>query len=268
MPVSSLMSSWCQKLQLGVRGCNCQPFSAAQNNLGAPKGFAMDTGLKVESQRSVAIIFFRLLFDVSSREVSRFQFVLGDATFALGFYALACLNELCVGPLSRLITGRLLVRTLTEIRINLAFLVENGDEAMWARFRAYGSGQAKLALLKYEDAQQGQPNLVSAETLKALANEDFFQEFVNIDLGSWSGTDLRKMAEQCGVKDDYDRFYGWTSAFVHGQWAAARDAVMATCGNPLHRAHRGPMPLQRPMESCIPDAISLVNSILASIDEC
>lgn len=190
-----------------------------------------------------------------------------DAVFALGFYALACLSELCVGPSARFIAGRLLVRTLTEIRINLAFLVKNGDEAMWARFRSYGSGQAKLALLKYEDAQQG-PNLVSAETLKALANEDFFQEFVNIDLGSWCGMDLRKMAEQCSVKDDYDRFYGWTSAFVHGQWAAARDAVMATCGNPLHRAHRGPMPIQRPMESCIPDAASLVNSILASVDGC
>jgi len=189
-----------------------------------------------------------------------------DAVFALGFYALACLGELCVGPSARFIAGRLLVRTLTEIRVNLAFLVKNSDDAMWARFRSYGSGQAKLALLKYEDAQQG-PNLVSAETLKALANEDFFQEFVSIDLGSWSGMDLRKMAEQCGVKDDYDRFYGWTSAFVHGQWAAARDAVMATCGNPLHRAHRGPMPIQRPMESCVPDAVSLVNSILASVDE-
>jgi hypothetical protein len=190
-----------------------------------------------------------------------------DAVFALGFYALACLNELCVGPSARFIAGRLLIRTLTEIRINLAFLVKNGDEAMWARFRSYGSGQAKLALLKYEDAKQV-PCLVSAETLEALANEDFYQEFVSIDLGSWSGTDLRKMAEQSGVKDDYDRFYGWTSAFVHGQWAAARDTVMATCGNPLHRAHRVPMPIQRPMENCVPDAISLINSILTSIDEC
>jgi hypothetical protein len=190
-----------------------------------------------------------------------------DGVFALGFYALACLSELCVGPSARLIAGRLLVRTLTEIRINLAFLVKNADEVMWARFRSYGSGQAKLALLKYEDTQQG-PNLVSTKTLESLANEDFFQEFVNIDLGSWSGMDLRKMADQCGVKDDYDRFYGWTSAFVHGQWAAARDAVMATCGNPLHRAHRGPMPVQRPMESCIPDAVSLANSILTSVDEC
>lgn len=190
-----------------------------------------------------------------------------DAVFALGFYSLACLSEICAGPSARFIAGRLLVRTLTEIRINLAFLVKKRDETMWARFRSYGSGQAKLALLKYEDAQQ-RPNLVSAETLKALANEDFFQEFVSIDLGSWSGMDLRKMAEQCGVKDDYDRFYGWTSAFVHGQWAAARDSVMATCGNPLHRAHRGPMPIQRPMENCTPDAVALVNSILSSIDEC
>jgi hypothetical protein len=169
--------------------------------------------------------------------------------------------------MSRLVTGRLLVRTLTEVRVTLAFLVRKGDAETWTRFRSYGSGQAKLALLKYEMLDGGQPNLVRPETLEALANEDFFQEFVNIDLGSWSGLDLRKMAEQSGTKDDYDRFYGWTSTFVHGQWAAVRDAVFATCLNPLHRVHRVPMPMQRPMESSVPDAIRLCNGIHETVNE-
>ena len=191
-----------------------------------------------------------------------------DTNFSLGFYALACLSEICMGLNSRIISGRLLVRTITEVRINLAYLAHKDDKDMWARFRSYGSGQAKLALLKYEEIKSDQPSLVCIETLKALANEDFFQEFVNIDLGSWSGSDLRKMAEECGAKGDYDRFYGWTSAFVHGQWAAARDAVFCTCLNPLHRAHREPMPYQRPMESCTADAVFLINSIFSTIDEC
>jgi hypothetical protein len=190
-----------------------------------------------------------------------------DTAFGLAFYALACLSEAAAGPMSRLVTGRLLVRTLTELRITLAFLVRKGDAETWTRFRSYGSGQAKLALLKYEMLDGRQPSLVRPETLEALANEDFFQEFVNIDLGSWSGLDLRKMAEQSGTKDDYDRFYGWTSTFVHGQWAAVRDAVFATCLNPLHRVHRVPMPVQRPMESSVPDAVGLCNGILETVNE-
>lgn len=190
-----------------------------------------------------------------------------DAAFGLAFYALACLTEIAMGINARVISGRLLIRTLTELRITLAYLAQSEGGDTWTRFRSYGSGQAKLALLKYEMADDKRPTLVANETLKALANEDFYQEFVNIDLGSWSGSDLRKMAEQSGTKDDYDRFYGWTSTFVHGQWPALRDAVMATCLNPLHRAHRVPMPSQRKMESCVRDAMDLVNGIFATLDD-
>lgn len=49
--------------------------------------------------------------------------------------------------------------------------------------------------------------------LEMLANEDFFQEFVEIDLGHWCGKDLRRMSEDAGTKGDYDRFYGWASGF-------------------------------------------------------
>lgn len=189
-----------------------------------------------------------------------------DGAFGLTCYSLACLTEIGMAMNARIISGRLLVRTLTELRITLAYLAQSEGDATWARFRSYGAGQAKLALLKYEMAADNQPSLVSNETLKALANEDFYQEFVNIDLGSWSGIDLRKMAEQSQTKDDYDRFYGWTSSFVHGQWPAVRNAVMATCLNPLHRAHRVPTPIQRPMESALADAISLVNGIFATLD--
>ena len=78
-----------------------------------------------------------------------------------------------MGLNSRIISGRLLVRTITEVRISLAYLAHKDDKDMWARFRSYGSGQAKLALLKYEEIKSDQPSLVGIEILKALANEDF-----------------------------------------------------------------------------------------------
>lgn len=190
-----------------------------------------------------------------------------DTAFGLTLYALACLMEIGMGLNGRIITGRLLVRTLTEIRIILAFLHCSADPGIWQRFRSYGAGQAKLAFLKYEMAAGDKPGLVTRETLESLANEDLYQEFVNIDLGSWSGSDLRKMAEQSGTKVEYDRYYGWTSTFVHGHWPAVRDAVFATCLNPLHRLHRVPMPAQRRMEDCARDAVALVNGILATLGE-
>ena len=52
--------------------------------------------------------------------------------------------------------------------------------------------------------------------LEQLANEDMWQEFVEIDFGNWTGTTVRKMAEDAGVKDAYDGYYVWPSGYVHG----------------------------------------------------
>lgn len=189
-----------------------------------------------------------------------------DGVFGFGFFALACLAEMSVGPLSSGITGRLLIRSLTECRISLAYLVRCGTDDMWKKFRSYGAGQAKLALLKHEEMSGQKPQFVTQETLEALSNEDFFQEYVEIDLGHWCGKDLRRLADESGTKEDYDRFYGWASGFVHGQWGAMRDTNFTHCLNPLHRFHRIPLPRHRMLEPTMADAINLVNSILSDVN--
>lgn len=189
-----------------------------------------------------------------------------DGVFGFGFFALSCLAEISMGPLSEGITGRLLLRALTESRISLAFLVRCGDETMWKKFRSYGAGQAKLALLKHEEMTGEKPRFVTSATLEGLANEDYFQEFVEIDLGHWCGKDLRRLAEESGTKDDYDRYYGWASGFVHGQWGAMRDSNFTHCLNPLHRFHRVPLPSHRMLEPSTDDALQLVNSILDDVN--
>ena len=185
-----------------------------------------------------------------------------DGVFGFGFYALACLAEMSMGPLSSAITGRLLLRSLTECRISLAYLVRNGTDEMWKKFRSYGAGQAKLALLKHEEMSGQKPRFVTLETLEALANEDYFQEYVEIDLGHWCGKDLRRLAEESGTKEDYDRYYGWASGFVHGQWGAMRDTNFTHCLNLLHRFHGIPLPFHRMLEPTIDDALHLANCIL------
>lgn len=188
-----------------------------------------------------------------------------DAVFGFGMFALSCLLEMLSGLNGFGISGRVLLRTLVESRISLAYLAMYGDDTIWGIFRAYGTGQAKLALLKLDEIPSGAPKFVSRETLAALANEDFFQEYVQMDLGHWCGKDLRRMAEDSGTKGDYDRFYGWASGFVHGQWGALRDSNMTFCLNPLHRFHRIPLISHRRMDDVVPDAVGLVNAILDEV---
>lgn len=185
-----------------------------------------------------------------------------DAAFGFVFFGIAVLLEIVSGLNGFGITGRSLLRTLVECRITLSFLCKSSSNELWSKFRAYGTGQAKLSLLKIDESDEEKPDYVTLEVLEQLCNEDFFDEYVKIDLGHWCGLDLRKMAEKSGTKDDYDLFYGWPSGFVHGHWEAQRDTCMAQCLNPLHRLHRVPLPDHRLLENTVPDGIRLINSML------
>ena len=186
-----------------------------------------------------------------------------EGTFTFVLYALRCVREL-LGANRLRISGRMLLRTLTECRITLAYLQIKNDQKLWERFRHYGAGQAKLALLKISEAKRP-PHSVSVELLERLANEDMWQEFVDIDLGHWAGEDLRKMAEVSGTKHVYDAHYGWTSGFVHGQWSAMRDAALTICLNPLHRVHRVPLLYTRQHGDTFADAVDLVESMIQGL---
>jgi Family of unknown function (DUF5677) len=186
-----------------------------------------------------------------------------EGTFTFVLYALTCLLEM-VGVNRLGIAGRLLLRTLADCRITLAYLQHKKDPELWAKFRKYGVGQAKLALLKLEEAAKP-PHSISMETLKRLANEDVWQEYSDIDLGNWAGIDLRKMAEESGTKDVYDAHYGWNSGFAHGHWSAMRDVTLTTCLNPLHRLHRVPAGGERGLGDVVPDAAEIVEAMIVGL---
>lgn len=189
-----------------------------------------------------------------------------DTVFGFALYTLSCILEMASVSNRHGISGRLFLRCLTESRITLAYLVQMDDPELWKKFRSYGAGQMKLALLKIEEMSGAEPSFIEKGMLEMLANEDFFQEYLEIDLGHWCGKDLRKMSEDSGTKDDYDRFYGWASGYVHGQWGALRDTGLTHCMNPLHRFHRVPLPWHRMMSDSLSDAVGVVNSILESVE--
>jgi hypothetical protein len=190
-----------------------------------------------------------------------------EATFGFGGYALALLDELISPSNGTAILGRIGLRTLFECFVTLSHLKDRNDPALWMAYRQYGSGQAKLAFLKLDDAAATPTSgSVDPEILRRLANEDRWLEFVPIDLGHWAAADLRKLSEESGAKSDYDRLYPWTSAFTHGNWPAVRNSCFDLCINPVHRLHRR----LRPDTACLGDvageACELVDKILNTVD--
>ena len=188
------------------------------------------------------------------------------AVFGMAFFALRLAEETFSGDNSRGILGRLALRTFLEIHITLRHLVTEDNPELWRSWRAYGAGQAKLVSLKLEELPDS-PHYVDADLLRRIANEDFQEEFVSIDLGHWAGADLRKLSDNLDLKSIYDRYYGWTSGFSHAHWGSIRESVFSTCLNPLHRGHRYPRTGKPASLPSVQDDINdLLNAILSELD--
>lgn len=191
-----------------------------------------------------------------------------DAVFGLTLYALSMMLNLVAGNSYRRVEGRLMLRSLSEGYITLAYLLHVDATKVWNQYRNYGQGQAKLSYLKSIDfSQKDKANFFSESDLEELANEDKWEEFVDIDLGSWSNKSIRSMSEDAGVKDLYDKFFTWPSGYIHGHWSAVRDTVYDLCMNPLHRLHRIPAIPRANMNDCAEDASKLVNLTLDLLNE-
>jgi len=183
-----------------------------------------------------------------------------EACFGFALYAFTLFTDIIFYQLDYALSGRLILRSLIECLIVFRYLLDKDDIELWKSYRAYGIGQAKLIYLKQKEAGKV-PESIELNELENLVNEDQWLEFVPINLGNWDNTDLRKMSEEAGLKEIYDRYYNWTSGFVHGNWFAIRASVFERCFNPLHRLHRLPT-RELPMGNSITDdALAIANMV-------
>tara|TARA_Y100001968_G_C19422042_1_gene752303 strand:- start:739 stop:2253 length:1515 start_codon:yes stop_codon:yes gene_type:complete len=189
-----------------------------------------------------------------------------DASFGFCFYALTLTQE-GLASSGKLLTAKLAIRMLAEIYITFKYLISVGDAKLWNVYRSYGLGQAKLTFLKLDEILEDRPGYIKKENVEALANEDIYMDFQDIDLGNWAKTDLRSMSQVSGCKDVYDAYYSWPSSYAHGQWCAVRDVVFTTCYNPLHRLHRVPRPSPRYEDGAESDLILLFNKVLDLLND-
>lgn len=188
-----------------------------------------------------------------------------DATFGFVFYSLQILIDAFNRNVGNYLIGRIILRTLVENYITLAYLIKNDNDELWQEYRAYGAGQAKLVSLKSEN-YENIPSFISLEEVNRICNEDMLEEFLDIDLGHWANLNLRQMSIKSETKDTYDKYYDWTSGYAHGNWGAVRNSVYATDFNPLHRLMRIPIPT-RNYNNVIPDMIEIINLQLKLLTE-
>ena len=191
-----------------------------------------------------------------------------EGSFGIALYGLTLFIEIIFyrAPLS--ITGRVALRSLVEAYITFKYLLQKEKEEarIWDDYRCYGTGQLKLLYLKLKEMGQ-EISSIKIDDLDYLANEDKWIEFVPINLGHWDSINLRKISEEVGLKELYDKYYSYTSGYMHASWGAVRESVYQKCINPLHRFHRIPtydLPL---MPSVTDDAREITNYILECLSE-
>ncbi len=231
---------------------NCFPLRIASDD---------NPSLSGTTEDKVKIVYQELIKHFMATNITTAIDIKHDVVFGIAFYSLSILKELLRIGSTRSILARSGLRTLLELYVTLKYLVNKNDLELWKSFRVFGAGQAKLTFLKL-DEDPSKPSSINLDTLNALANEDVWQEFLPINLGHWENSNLRKISIEAGVKDDYDRYYSWTSSYSHGHWGPIRETVFDICGNPLHRLHRIPLISAKPLPDVISDACYFSDKIL------
>ena len=191
-----------------------------------------------------------------------------DAVFGIALYTMAIFIELVSTNSTRMLVGRLAIRAMVEAYISLKYLLETSitESTIFADHREYGAGQAKLIYLKLEELNIF-PSTIDFERIRSIANEDQWIEFTSINLGHWNESNLRAMSESVGLKSLYDKFYNYTSGYIHSNWFAVRESVYQICQNPLHRYHNIPSFDLPYLSPAIPDAIELMNNMLEVLSQ-
>jgi len=123
----------------------------------------------------------------------------------------------------------------------MQFLVKQNDPNLYLEFQRYGIGQDKLYKLQLrklldEGKLNDTPEL--RQFIESQLDEEISDEVVNIQLKNFM--DVRQVANDAGMGQEYVLRYQPDSIHVHGHWPVLRSFYLETCREPLHRMHLQP----------------------------
>lgn len=145
-----------------------------------------------------------------------------------------------------------LLRCMIDCYINIAWILREPLERS-RKFIEYGLGQLKLQL-EHRRKQLEQDGRDPEKDPLVQAHENWikgqkFEFLLEVDVGNWSGMDVRRMADEAGCLDFYRYSYMPFSAAVHNTWHHVGRLNLEECGNPLHKYHGVPSVRSLPVDS-------------------
>ena len=153
-------------------------------------------------------------------------------------------TELAINPyILNIHTAPLLLRPMVESCINVAWILQSSEERC-KMFVSYGLGQENLLLEQSKadlrEAGEDPDENPGIKQWEQWINSQRFTFLTEVNVGSWSGSSLREMAEEVGLMGIYRVDYAMWSGATHNTWNHISHANLRPCVNPLHGYHRVP----------------------------
>lgn len=143
--------------------------------------------------------------------------------------------------------GANVMRMLFETRVVLLWLLAQDDETFFELYQDYGRGKRKLHKRHVEAVAEELGESTPDELMRVLemletrTGGEWAEAFQEVSVEStFSGKNLRAMAEEVGELDTYNHLFQISSGVTHGEWWAVEDYALQRCLNPLHRFHLVP----------------------------
>jgi hypothetical protein len=148
----------------------------------------------------------------------------------------------------------LFLRSMADALIMLSWLF--GDlNGRSIKYIHYGLGQEKLSIeyLEEQISESTDPDDIAelkemVKFKKAWLNSQRAEWATEVNVGSWSGSDVRRMAKEVGRESLYKFSYVPFSGVVHNTWQHVGVYQMRICGNPLHKYHAVPTIWDAPLD--------------------
>ncbi len=166
----------------------------------------------------------------------------------------------------------LIFRTMVDNYITLAWIFADSLDRS-RKFILYGLGQAKLGLEHRKSELQAEGHDADNDPIirvtEAWINSQRYHFLTEVNVGSWSGMDARKMAEEAACLDIYNFAYMPFSAATHSMWHHVARLNLVECPNPLHGYHKMPIdPTESEADiSWLPIAAKYVGKAFKLFDE-
>lgn len=132
----------------------------------------------------------------------------------------------------------LILRTMADAHITVAYILKDPVERSRS-FIDHGLGQEKLTLEHAKSVVGEDDPQVAAKT--RWIDSQRFTYLTEVNIGSWTGGDMRKMADEVGLLDFYRLRFQPLSNSVHNMWNHIGIYNLTRCDNPLHRYHSVPV---------------------------